>query len=391
MASAWASAIPITSGVAGLQLDLDQQTQKLAATVIADLQYFKYSGNAYSSEVTGRFDGNARFSIVPERFDWILEDNFGVAQVDRFAADTPGNREIVNYLTTGPQLSLLLGRQGFLKLSGLYSILDFEISNLDANRIKGELAWGRNLSAASQLSLNLTNEAFRFSDSVSNANYTRRSGYVNYHMKGARTDLGFNLGASRSNQGANGIGGPLLQLDVTRQVSSAVKVTFSAGSMLTDSSDTFRSETLTSVGQTRTSPAAVSASTFERRYGSLSWKYQRNRIGMNGYASYARDAYESRSKLNVSRMELFGAFSRRVTRTTTFALFASATRSEYLNVDFVDWYSNYGASLDIRAGSQLHFVAAFNRFLRSVADITNAPTTSFHENRGTLTVTYRSR
>jgi hypothetical protein len=378
-------------GIAGLEVDLEQKTRSLTTLVKGDVQYVKYYTDSYGSELVGRLDGTMQLSIVPERIEWLIQDNFGVSEIDQFGGDALSNLQNVNYFTTGPRLSARVGQQVYLQLDGRYSMVDFENSALDSNRIEGEFAVGFDLSAASRLSLVATSEDIRFGDSVATEGNTRRSGQLRYSLKGARTVFGLGTGAIWSSQGTDHVSAPLFRVDISRKVSSALKISLTASSTLTDGGNSFREQTLDSVGRSRTSPAITSAETFEQRFLRMGWTLERSRSLATGFASYTRDAYESSPLLNVKRLELYGSVSRRLSPVMTLKLSASAIRSDFLNDSFADWNSVYGAALNIRVSRSWHLGAEFNYFVRDVTNRALVRADNYNESRGTLSISYRSR
>src|ERR1700722_6933882 len=54
-----------------------EQTRRLDADVLSNLQYLTYAHHTYSSEVVGNFIGSGTFAVLPKEFEWVVEDNFG--------------------------------------------------------------------------------------------------------------------------------------------------------------------------------------------------------------------------------------------------------------------------------------------------------------------------
>jgi hypothetical protein len=95
----------------GIMFSLSQVSPRLSADLVGNFAYHDYLDNTYESELFGNFVGSARFQIIPERFSWMLTDNFGEVLSDPFQPATPDNRENINYLMTGPDLTLAFGSQ----------------------------------------------------------------------------------------------------------------------------------------------------------------------------------------------------------------------------------------------------------------------------------------
>src|SRR5579864_7227836 len=93
-----------TLAVADVDFSLQEQRRLFDVNATGAFSYLDFLQGAYSPELIGRFDGLARFALIPERLIWVLQDDFGQAQIDPFASVTPTNRENINYLSTGPDL-----------------------------------------------------------------------------------------------------------------------------------------------------------------------------------------------------------------------------------------------------------------------------------------------
>src|SRR6202041_1094134 len=108
--------------------------------------------------------------------------------------------ENINYLSTGPDFALRFGASSYLNMSARYARTDYETSPYNSNRLLGDLAWGYQLSAQSSVSLNGETERVLFTNTVVNSDFDRSSGFLRYEVKGARTDLSADLGATTVDQ-----------------------------------------------------------------------------------------------------------------------------------------------------------------------------------------------
>ncbi len=101
-----------TIAITDLDFAYQQQSRRLDVEALGNFSYLDYLQNAYGSQFIGQFNGLGRFALIPGRLTWELQDTFGQAQIDPFAAVTPTNQEHVNYLSTGPDLNLRWGPRG---------------------------------------------------------------------------------------------------------------------------------------------------------------------------------------------------------------------------------------------------------------------------------------
>jgi hypothetical protein len=98
-----------TIASAGLEFSVGQFGPRLQADLTGNFAYYDYLDDTFDSELMGSFSGNALLNFVPERFTWMIADNFGQVLSDPFQPATPDNRENINHLMTGPDLMFALG------------------------------------------------------------------------------------------------------------------------------------------------------------------------------------------------------------------------------------------------------------------------------------------
>ena len=70
-------------------LTLKQQSRLFDVDAKGNFSYLDYLQNAYGAQLIGRFDGTGGVALIPERLTWVLQENFGQAQIDPFIAVTP--------------------------------------------------------------------------------------------------------------------------------------------------------------------------------------------------------------------------------------------------------------------------------------------------------------
>jgi len=118
-------------GEAGLDFNVQRVNTRLNVNATGDFAFLDYLHHTYPNQTIGRFDGLASFGVIPERLVWVLQDDFGQAQLDPFAAVSPANLQNINYLQTGPDLTLHLSSAAFLMLSARDSQLEISINRRD--------------------------------------------------------------------------------------------------------------------------------------------------------------------------------------------------------------------------------------------------------------------
>jgi hypothetical protein len=376
-----------TIAVADADFDLKQQTRLFDVDAKGNFSYLDYLQNAYGAQLIGRFDGTAKFALIPERVTWVLQESFGQAQIDPFTPVTPTNLENVNYVATGPDVALRLGATVFLDLTARYARTTYETDPFDSNRMMGSAALGLPLSAQSSVSIDASYERVLFDNTEVNTDFDRSSGYGHYEAHGARTDITANLGVTKVDQGSESITGPLARLQLSRQLSSASKLTFTAVRDLTDASTAFSTLQGGAIGGIVTAPAVITLTNYTVTYGSLDWQYTRNRTTFDLSGTWEKDSYDGQPLQDLTRDTAQFRVERRLTHAFTAQLLGSLYKTNYENTDFseTDWLA--GAALTFREGRGLEIRLRCEHVSRVVSGIGSGYT----ENRAFLTIGYRPR
>jgi hypothetical protein len=373
-----------TLATVGTHVDWTKVTRRLDADVFVDLDYVEYLDDTYEGEVVGTADANLNFGLVPERLMWQVQDSFGQAQSDPFSPVTPENSENVNYFTTGPDLMLNLGTQNSMRLFARYSTTNYEVTDLDGERLGGGLSLIRALSGASNVALNVTSEENEF-DNPASTGYERRSASVSYDFTGGRTTISTQVGYSwmELDDGTKN-GGELLELSIMREVSSSSTLELTAGSQFSDSGDALRG--ITSGGGSGGGPSRVLATSdpYENRDLSLHWNFRRNRTGLSLGISFEENQYEVQTQFDNSRVAYDASFSRQLQPTLTLMLNARYSEEEYDvgGQRFDDLQAS--ASLTWEMSRHLGLRVSLEQYERG----SSQPTGDFDERRAYLTVTY---
>jgi hypothetical protein len=399
-----------TMAITDIDFAIKQQSRRLEVDAKGDFSYLDYLQNAYSAQLVGRFDGQAQLALIPERLTWTFQDSFGQSQIDPFTAVTPTNQEHVNYASTGPNLFLRLGPLGFVDVTARYSRTDYQTSPFDSNRFSASLAVGRQLSASSSVSINATSERVLFDDTLLNTDFNRSSAYLHYEVQGARTSLSANLGVTKADQGGASVTGPLAKIELSRQLSSAAKLIFTAGRDLTDASTSFNGTggvggaggigitpggslggnntapggALSGIG---TTPAAVTSANYTVTYASVGWDYVRNRTTFGLTGRWEKDSYDGLPQLDLTRGDAEFRVERKLNRAFSAQLSGNIYRTEYSQANFAETDGRVGGALTYRHGRGLEVRLRYDHTSRIASGIASG--TGYSENRAFLTIGYR--
>ena len=313
---------------AGLRFSVDRRTPRLQADAVGNFSYAEYLDNTYDSELLGNFAGNARFGFVPQRFEWVVADNFGQVLNDPFAPTTPDNRENINFFTTGPDLTAAFGSRTRMRLGARYSMTMYETSPLDTDSVSAELSLLRLLSAASTISLHGRAEQIEYDETALNADYDQYEAFGRLDAAGARTDLTLDLGYTKIERDAveDSEDGLLLRLEAARRVSASSTATLTAGREFSNSGSAFSAEQGGGVIGLDAVPGRQTAQPFTNDHVTVGWNFARGRTGFSLSAAWSDRTYEQADTLDQT-ITSFGAQYRRDLSARTSLTFNAAYSS----------------------------------------------------------------
>jgi len=361
---------------------LHEQTRRIDADVLSNLQYLNFAHDIYPHEVVGNFIGSSTFAILPQEFEWVALDNFGQQQLDPTTAVTPANLENINYFSTGPNFLIALSPLLHAQVSARFSNVYYQTSDLDNNRGDASVALVRSLSATSNVSLNVAAERVLYQDSAANPDYTTQEAYVRYDTQGARSKLAVDLGYNDV-QGLGSTGaGPLLHVGGSLVMSDSSRLDMSFGQDISDTSNLLRQLQGLSGIAVNASYLQAADDPFVNRYARLAWLFDRNRTHISFDVARYQERHLEDSSLNQVRTQTDASVRRDLAPALTAAIGAS-----YSNSTYSDSAASYhgliaSAALDWRFGRHLDVRAEYDRFDQH-GDVT---TNQFTENRIGLTV-----
>jgi hypothetical protein len=275
------------------QLRFSQDSKRLHANVATYLEYLDYMDDSYGEEIVGNLVGDAVFDIIEERFSWTLEDTFGQTTQNQLAPNTPDNRENINYLSTGPNFTFSLGARTKLLLNGRYADVNYEDSELGNQRVNALFALRRDLSDASNTSINLTTEQVSFDDAVQGTDYDNNEAFLNYSVDAARTTLSADAGVTEIKSADQSNDSWLGRLKLTRRASTALTVGLELGHDFSDAGNAFVDLQASQPGSADPVPVQQTTLPFENTYGTIFGRFSRNRTGIEVRAGYYDEGYDA--------------------------------------------------------------------------------------------------
>jgi len=341
----------------GAQLRLNHESRRLLANVASRFEYLDYMDDTYDGEVVGNLIGNATFNIVEDRFKWVLDDTFGQATQNQFAAATPDNRENVNNLSTGPDITLALGSRNQLLLNGRYIDVQYEDSELDNHRVRAALALRRSLSEASSLSANVTTEQVRFDNDEQSVDFDSHEAFLNYKLDAARTSLSMDAGASEFTSEGQDTSGWLGRLELTRRASPSLTVGLDLGHDFSDAGSSFTNLQAQQPGAIEPVPVQQTFMPFQNNYGTVFARFSRNRTSIQLRAGFYDETYDELPQFDRKRITVNLGLDRNLNSAVSVLANAQYSRQDYenLGLEFTDLAATLGMKWRVTRLSNLSF------------------------------------
>jgi len=374
-----------TIGVADLGFTWHDKQPLLDADVDADVSHLSYFQHTYADEFIGNFLGTAKVNIAPDLLSWEIVDDFGQIPLAPLDPITPGNRENINYLSTGPTLSLPLGHTTQLDLTGQYGRVDYQVTSpLDSTILSGGAGLVHELSSASSLSLNARDDTFHFANTQQNPDYDRQEAFVRFDTKGSRTTLDLELGYSRLRMSGASSSTPLGRLELTRRVSASSTIGVAFGHDYSDGATSFRLVQSVGGATLNTQPIVAAEVPFIGNYGTLTWNFQHARTTLALSASYFRDRYDTDETLNNDRTVIDARLARQITPTLQLALTEYLVRWQFATQNEDTTTTDSALLMTWHVGARISVFVAYNLAKGN----SNIPTFGYTENRVWLSIGY---
>lgn len=381
-----------TSIDAGLQLALDRQGGRLRSNVAADARFLTYLDDTYEDELVGGLDAEIVYWFAPERFSWVIEDNFGQSFIDPREVETPGNRQNTNYFSTGPDLIFGSQERTQVSLQARWSDASYEESETDNQRVSGTLSLMRRLGPRSSVSLNGTTERVEYDEEIFDSDYDQHSASVGFDARGARTTLRLEAGYTTTEDSVgDGSDAPLFNVSITRELTARSSFTLDAGTGIADTAESFRRDRAIRGVTVGNEDAIVSRDPYESDYASLGWDLTGTRNTLQIAADWRRENHEREDALNRDSIGASFQLSRHMGSRLTATLDGRWEREDFdqSGVDFDEWSGGLGFEWAV---SRHLSVDLHGEHAKGSGDtLAGTGARDYAENRATVSLSYTPR
>lgn len=375
-----------TIAIGRLGLDIEADRPRLDADIAADLEYRDYLDRDFSSELAGGLSGLVDFAFIPERFSWVVEDNYGMISKNRQVADTPDNREQVNYLSTGPQITLPLGARTAFQLTGRWTDTYLEASATDNNAVIGNAALIRQFSERISMSLNGGASKTEFDDPLAFPDYTTQQASLGLQINAPRTTLVADAGYLKYEQdGANGTSDYLMaRVDLTREIGARSQLRLVVGTAPASTGESFRrDQSVIGIGD-GPEAAQAAADIFKSDDAYLTFSTQWQRTAGSIILSARREEHEVFTALDREQYRAGFSLTRDISPSLTVNLFGTFLKEERTETAFKfdEWFAGGALRWDFAARVSMQF--RLEHFSGSSDDGTR----DYDENRAYIGIRY---
>jgi len=372
---------------AGLTLSIFEESNRTLVDVRLVADYLNYF-DTFDSETVGALDALFDYDFVENYFSWRIQNNYGQRLADPLGTPNPGNRENINFFTTGPNVDIPMGERYFLGLEGRISSVRYEESVNENDRTSGLLRLARRTDGNAVMSLNVATENIEYANGATAEDFRVNEAFVAYDANNDRNIILVNVGYAEVESDNDSADGYLVRAQWTRFTTESKTFLVSAGSEYSSQGDVFR----LSQSNGRAIGGTVDASTndipFRNNYFYSRYSATGDRTRMSIEVDWSQEDFEYQDPLAVAldRDILRGSFDieRDITRKFYVGLELRYRTRDYKFVDRDDDDIRVIATLGFR------FSDAFNMFLsyRYQDRDSNDVTESFTENRGTIGFEY---
>ena len=312
---------------------IEQNSSAVQARINGRLDHRRYEG-IYDDTTDRTLAGRLNWMVVPDRLGLVVEDSYGVQTINRFAPDSPDNRQQINVLSLGPDLHFKLGQtlRGRAELRFVNSDADVT-EDFNSDRIVAALRAIKDLDATSALSFNLQAQDVDFDNDLFARDHRRYEAYASYSRRFNRFDTLLDAGYARLDyDDAPSRNSPLLRAELGWRPSERSRFSVSAANQFSDAADNALNAIAGAeqgipdsvlVGRSTITPSA-----YEERRLNLAYEYTgvRTVYSLSGYAQ--KLDYVDSGVSNQENRGIAGQVSYRLRPSLTMRASASRDRTE---------------------------------------------------------------
>jgi hypothetical protein len=234
-----------TFAVTGVDIGFLRESLRARLHVDGEIDYYAYDSDEFDNETAGVLDAGLALHIVPEIFSWEFSERIDHSRIDPFSPVGPGNRERLNFFSTGPRAALPVGERGRFGIVGQYVDRRYDETPLlnGPTRVLA-LELSKELSSQQRIGFALQASDTEFDDPTA-LPYEIHEAYLTYERLAAADEiLTVDAGVSRLRREEQSESEPYLQVTWTHALTARSTITFEGGQQFETPADYFDAGTL---------------------------------------------------------------------------------------------------------------------------------------------------
>jgi hypothetical protein len=298
----------------------------------SDIAVVKYLHSSFQTQPFGYLDGSGDLKIVPGLLSWTGRESYSQAVLNPFLPVTPDNLENINYVSTGPRLTLqptlrttitVDGSYGYV-ITGSKSPLYVDIDN---HRYGGDIRLSRAFTNTTSVYITGSTEKVEFTDQVDNSNFKQDEARAGMTFADARTVLDVSGGYTRLHLSAftsvlvgrtirevaeeQTPSGADWAVNLSRVITPTQRLSLHAVKQVADASNLFRLNVDQPVPTTVFDRIVNGQPFTDRQYGAT-WRLQALRSSLQIDVLYDSQRYRATPTSNVDVRDVSALFARQL-------------------------------------------------------------------------------
>lgn len=389
------------TGLLGVRFDLDQSSARIDANIRSNAYFLSYQNETLSSailddEVIVTLIAEVEISLIEERLNWYIADNFGQQKISVFQPVTPDNRENVNYFTTGPNIRVPLGVRNSFGADFRYTNITYEIRTDDNVRGSARVWLGRDLREARRVSINAFFESVEFDDPLFAQDFDRLEAFFRWDGGAGRSAsglapavgrnvFGFDVGYTELRVASfDDASGYVMRADWTRTMTVRSDLKMRAGSQYSDQGNIFGYYQNVSRGIGDTEDIDGDGRPFRNNFFDLTFNTTRPRSWIRWQLGWSQEDYELGFDRDRDIMWARLAFERDLSNKMFVYLGSKFDRRDYKYAFRKDDDLSFDVSLGYRLGPSITVAFQYAYYQRNSTEVA----ADYKEHRVNLTFTY---
>ena len=340
---------------AGLGFLVTQEGSTVQAHVAGRADYRDFEGGI-DDGVEGLLSGHLNWVLVPHRLSFTVRDELELQAVDRFAADSPDNRQQVNVFSAGPNLMFDVGRTLQGRLEARYIDSHAEVTEaFDSDRIGAALRVTRAFDDRSSLGLHAQWTDVDYDHDLVARDHERIDVYARYQRNQASTDYALDAGYTRLEYpDGETRDGPLLRFEAGWRPGERSRLALVLVHQYSDAADSALAGGIagapepTVPGGVLVDDGTIIPSAYREQRAALGWDQSGDRVGWRAEAYAQRLRYIDPLVADEDEHGVLAGLDYRLSPSITLEGWISVDRVEYVQLGAEDDTRRAGLTLEKR-------------------------------------------